>query len=311
MKLFPCTLIVTAFCASLVDELRMLSFPKQAAGGIGQPELKPPTLHRVVDDPIPVPPAEPEDEIPDMECKDSIAWLEAQKILVELFNDDAAFGAMEKAELETGLHHIMEKVSKHIRLDECGVGKLMVQLLAIIAADIDGKVIIESFGSESITSPIMTVALDIPWVVSRKWPVMGLFAQMASRLVSSFPNEAETDGLTTQEIISVAMSFSQGVIDEDWSGIAETSQTFIENAETLIPIAPLGYITSLFAHAAVITKHPEAIENPKHNPAELIMLAQETLRHLVREPGQLLAVLGTRWPLWGMAHLAMNGIAAV
>jgi len=311
MQLFFFMTILTVAECSLVEELRLLNFPKgAAAGGPTQQQLTPPPLNPTVGSPIPIPPATTNEmDVPDLECKHSPVWVTVQQMLALMFQDGAAFGMMEKADLETGLHRIMETAVKEVKTDECGLGKLMIQLLAIISADTDGNVILQSFMSETITSPILTLTLDIPWLAANNWPFIGLFSQMAARRVANAANDPETDGLKTPELIRFATGFSQAIIDEDWKTMNTMSNLFLEHGETLAPLAPLGYITALFTQAAIVSKHPEVVEK-KHNAVELIMLAQDTIRHLVKQPEDFLVMLSTRWPLWGMAHLALNGIKA-
>ena len=65
---------------------------------------------------------------------------------------------------------------------------------------IAGKQIAEN---EHLTSPMMTLLLDIPWMQYQPmWPYFGLLAQMAIKRVQSNQNDVAIDGLGSAELQS-------------------------------------------------------------------------------------------------------------
>jgi len=294
----------TLVAGGLVDDLKALSFPKAGTPPAGPAVGTQPEAAQVetgsnlpADDAmIPV----------DFSCKNSPTWTSVKNAARSALTDDAGFGIIDAQGLEPTLHTIMDIAVQDVKKDECGLGKLMVQLLAILASDSNGLVVQEAFKNESLTSPILTLLLDFPWPEIASWPFMGIFAQIAARRVTFQPNDAEIDGFGNEQIIAFATGLSQAIVDKDWKALMDLSQVFIEQGEQLAAAAPIGYICALFTRAAGIAQRPDLA--PDQSPQELVMLAQMLMKQLIKTPDDFLVLLSTRWPLWGMAHRAMNHI---
>jgi len=78
----------------------------------------------------------------------------------------------------------------------------------------------------------------------------------------------------------------------------EISKVFLEQGDKVAGEVPLGYMTTIFSLAATQLRM-------KENPSDLLQLAQNMMKSMVRTPDDLMIVLSTRWPLWGMAHMCM------
>eukprot|EP00397_Hematodinium_sp_SG-2012_P031694 GEMP01033682.1.p1 GENE.GEMP01033682.1~~GEMP01033682.1.p1 ORF type:complete len:312 (+),score=59.59 GEMP01033682.1:43-978(+) len=289
----------------LVEELRALQFPK--VGETIKVSPVDPSVNSVNTNeaPIKVEPLKVNaNEAPQYEgevkldCSDSPVWNDVRQRLSALFTEESAFGIMAPARIEPTLHRIMETLTAGKPTTDCGVGKLMIQLLAMLAADETSAALTVAMRNETLSSPVMTLVLDIPWETLRLWPFMGIFAQVAARQVTHSPNESKMDGLENAEIVQYAAGLSSAVVERNWNAMHELSKIFLEQGQQLAEEVPLGYITSLFVQAA-------ALFRMKERPLELLVLAQNLLKGIVRTPEDLMAVLSTRWPMWGMAHLSM------
>jgi len=110
------------------------------------------------------------------------AWFTASQKFRYILGADAAFQPLPKqTTLEPALVSILEDLGQLSSDDYCGVGKLNIQLLSILNADSDGKLIKQMFENERLMSPLLTLLLDVPWMSYQPhWPLFGLLAQVSN-----------------------------------------------------------------------------------------------------------------------------------
>merc|ERR1712194_427388 len=226
-------------------------------------------------------------------------WFNVQQKMRYILGADAAFNGLDKQNtLEPALYSVIEDMNLSKNPDVCGIGKLMVQLLSICAMDNDGKVVREQVTkNEQLTSPLLTLLLDIPWSAYQPmWPMFGFLAQMSMRRVLSGVNNELTDGLGTQEMQQFASALNMGIISGDLEALKGLSQAFLDAGEDAINGSPIGFLTAVFTRAAVA--------NTTEESQALFFESQKVVKKMIFSPEDLDTTMSTRWPLWGMAYLA-------
>lgn len=206
--------------------------------------------------------------------------------------------------------------------DFCGVGKLMIQMLSILQADTgDGKSISNMLMAERMVSPLMTLLLDIPWMgYQPQWPLFGMMAQMSIIMGAENGNNAKLDGLDSEELMQFAQAMNVAIVSGNLPALKSLATSFLEAGPEAAAHAPLGFLTCLFARAATaeVPMPPTSMEGEATMPAvvpldpayaqeearQMFHEAQQVLRKLLKDGGELGVTLGTKWPLWGMAYLA-------
>lgn len=233
-------------------------------------------------------------------------WFNIQQKMQYLLPPQAAFALVPDTIMQPGWESMMQDMMQipTLQNDSCGVGKLFVQLMAVLAADNGGEKISEFLkGNEQMTSPLMTLLLDISWdQYQTMWPMFGVFAQMAVRRGSVKSNSVEIDGLVQPEMIQFANAMGMGIQSDDVSGLGQLSKAYLETGAEGMQESPLAFITVLFTRAASASNAEEA--------KEYFLAAQAVVKQLVHNPEDLDVTFTTRWPLWGMAHLAASKIFA-
>jgi len=187
--------------------------------------------------------------------------------------------------------------------DECGLGKLCLQLLSLVSVD-DAQALMQLFSSfEQLASPVLTMLLDVPWAAAAQggWPLFGLLAQLNLRKINS-PGALNTDPIdglsdpTTRsfyEELNVALG-------KDGAALEATAQAFLQKD------APggtaLGPLTAMAAQAAGT---PEL-----RTRAQMLGTLQGGLKQVIADAGELDIALSTRWPLFGLLHVGVDSLVA-
>ncbi|CAD7971629.1 unnamed protein product [Amoebophrya sp. A120] len=227
------------------------------------------------------------------------SWFNVQQKMRYILGPDAAFNGLDKGNtLEPALYSVLEDMQSAGNQDACGVGKLMVQLLSITTVDNDGAVVKTQIeNNEQLTSPLLTLLLDIPWnAYQPMWPMFGFLAQLAMRRVLAGVNNEAVDGLVQPELQQFASALNMGIINGDLEALKALSQAFIDAGEDAIAQSPMGFLTAVFTQAAVANTTEEA--------QMMFFESQKVLKKMIFTPADLDTTMSTRWPLWGMAYLA-------
>lgn len=182
---------------------------------------------------------------------------------------------------------------------ECGYGKLALQLTTFANIE-DVSALSEVLQRhEPISSPILTLLLDIPFVATAQagWPLFGMLAQMSLRKQQAqvMLNDAGADGLDDP----VAQQFFQGLVSAmpnmDLGAMAQLSAQFLENEAK--GGGPFPLFTAMAAQAAV---------SPLEQRLESIQYIQQSFKQVLKDSVGLDVVMSTRWPLWPLLHLAVT-----
>merc|ERR1719188_709643 len=190
-------------------------------------------------------------------------------------------------------------------VDECGFGKLCLQLLSFAAID-DPSVLPQLFsGLEQLASPVLTLMLDIPWALLGQtgFPFFGLLAQLNLRkghVPGAFNSEA-VDGLddpvgrTFQAELTAAL---QGAGSGD--AVEKASAAFLARESKGSALGPL---TAMAAQAATVAGVQERVA--------ILQGLQTGFQQVIGNAGELDIALSTQWPLWGLIHVAVDGFSEV
>lgn len=187
--------------------------------------------------------------------------------------------------------------------NDCGLGKLSLQLLSIISID-DPAALTQVFSSfEQIASPVLTLLLDIPWAALAQagWPFFGLLAQLNLRKAHA-PGALNTeaiDGLGDPVTRTFFVEL-QDALGRDGAALEVAAQSFLQK-ETASGSA-LAPLTAMAAQAAGTPQLPVR--------AQMLGAMQAGMKQVVGNAGELDIALSTQWQLWGLLHVGVDSLAA-
>lgn len=186
--------------------------------------------------------------------------------------------------------------------DECGLGKLCLQLLSFASIG-DPTLLVQLFASyEPLASPVLTMLLDIPWVelAQAGWPFFGLLAQINLRKgeVAGAMNTDAIDGLDDHAARSFKAELSAALAAADGLAVEKAASTFLQADPKGSALGPL---TALAAQA-VAAAPPERVQ--------ILQALQLGFRQVIGSAGELDIALSTQWPLWALLHVAIDSLLA-
>lgn len=208
-------------------------------------------------------------------------------------------GALEGALQELKRANALEPAAA----DECGLGKLCLQLLSVLTMD-DPAGLMQLFGSyEQIASPVLTMLLDVPWVALSQagWPILGLLSQVNLRKAhhsASAINTEALDGLadpaSRQFLEQMGMALQSG----NQAGLEAVASAFLQKEP---PSGnALAMLCALAAQAVATTQVQTRVQ--------LLDALQAAMRQVIGSAAELDIGLSTQWPLWGLSHAAVDSI---
>merc|ERR1712048_1119176 len=155
-------------------------------------------------------------------------------------------------------------------------------------------------GVEQLSSPTMTLTLDIPWIATAQagWPFFGLFAQLNLRAqqVEALVNPVDMDGLETAASQQYYSAIAGAVPSLDIATMAQASVSYIEKPPEG---ATLGVLTAMSGQATVL---------PLQERVRVLQQLQQAFKQVTDTPQALIFMLSTRWPLWTFMHLVITPI---
>eukprot|EP00933_Yihiella_yeosuensis_P053106 TRINITY_DN51296_c0_g1_i1.p1 TRINITY_DN51296_c0_g1~~TRINITY_DN51296_c0_g1_i1.p1 ORF type:complete len:281 (+),score=76.57 TRINITY_DN51296_c0_g1_i1:67-909(+) len=189
--------------------------------------------------------------------------------------------------------------------EECGFGRLAIQLLSVAALEDPGQIAQPIQESNSMANPILTLLLDIPWVATALsgWPFFGILAQLslqkADKLNGIIDLDA-VDGVTDETGKEYFKAMKNAANNGDLVGIAQVSYLFLQEGKTGGGV--LGPLTALASQAAL---QPEVQKR-----MDAVRSLQTALKSALGTAAELEVSLTTRWPLWSLLHLSVDAFAA-
>jgi len=225
-------------------------------------------------------------------------WLKVKQTFQYILGPAAGFVALDKENtLEPAVASIMQDIASlpTENAGECGTGQLMLQLLKVITIDSDGELIGQIKSQDQLSSPILTLLLDVPWTSYQpEWPMFGLLAQAAVRRSQTHTNNEAIDGLVQPELKQIASAMYSAIGDSNLEDLKGLSKAFIDGGAA--QVSPIGFLTAVFAQALTAPTKEEA--------QAMFSDAQIFMKNMITSASDLEATLGSRWPMWGMAYLA-------
>lgn len=187
--------------------------------------------------------------------------------------------------------------------DDCGLGKLCLQLLSMANID-DPAVLAQLFtGLEQLASPVLTMLLDVPWVVTGQsgWPIFGLLSQINLRKqqVPGALNGEEVDGLNEPAGQQLLVDLAGALQSGEPAHLAGAGGSYLQKETRGSALAPL---TAIAAQAY-------SSQDPQQRAAILQSL-QQGFQQVMSTAPELDIALSTNWPLWGLVHLAVDGYSS-
>jgi len=185
--------------------------------------------------------------------------------------------------------------------DECGLGKLCLQLMSFATVD-DPSALVQLFaGLEQVSSPVMTLLLDVPWAATAQsgWPLFALLGTLNMRKshVPGALNSPEVDGLHEQAGMMLQAELSQALQAGDAGALERAGASFLQKDAQGSALAPL---TALAV---------QAIGSPMQERMGLLQTLQAAFKQVIASAPELDIALSTNWPLWGLLQLNMDSFA--
>lgn len=187
--------------------------------------------------------------------------------------------------------------------DECGYGRLAIQLLSLALVDDPVASAQPLQQSSTIANPVLTLLLDIPWVATALsgWPFFGILAQVGhhkvSKLSGMLDNEA-VDQLGQKGSQAFFTEMAAAAQKGDLVGMAEASIMVLQsNAD----VGVIGSLTALATQAAM-----QADVQKRMGQCQAL---QQALRNAIGDARELDIALTTRWPLWSLLHISVDAFS--
>eukprot|EP00927_Polykrikos_kofoidii_P056753 TRINITY_DN5082_c0_g3_i1.p1 TRINITY_DN5082_c0_g3~~TRINITY_DN5082_c0_g3_i1.p1 ORF type:complete len:412 (-),score=83.98 TRINITY_DN5082_c0_g3_i1:64-1299(-) len=248
---------------------------------------------------------------PDFECVSgprSAAWQSVKKRFQDLFKGaSGAYHSVPKETLSAASEGAILDLKTAGALspqasDECGFGKLSLQLVSFASTE-DPSILVQLFGSlEQVASPVLTMLLDVPWAATALsgWPLFGLLNLINLRkheipaLVQSMEELDGTDDPITKSFLAeVVAALASG----DNAALAQAGVAFLKQESKGSALGPL---TGIASQAVGATKPEER--------AAFLQAMQGLFKQVVSSGAELDMALTTQWPLFGLIHTALGGL---
>uniref|UniRef100_A0A7S2NE78 Uncharacterized protein n=1 Tax=Zooxanthella nutricula TaxID=1333877 RepID=A0A7S2NE78_9DINO len=187
--------------------------------------------------------------------------------------------------------------------DDCGLGKLALQLLSFASMEDPTALALLFTGVEQLASPVMTVLLDVPWAATGQtgWPIFGLLSLISMRrgTVPEALNTLEVDGLSDAsgqtfqtELIAALQAGDSGALDRASSAYL---QRLVSPGSALAPLTALA--------AQVVGRSDAGLR------MGMLRTLQGAMQQAIGSAGELDIGLGTHWPLWGLLQMALEPLS--
>eukprot|EP00442_Polarella_glacialis_P012441 CAMPEP_0115096284 /NCGR_PEP_ID=MMETSP0227-20121206/29622_1 /TAXON_ID=89957 /ORGANISM="Polarella glacialis, Strain CCMP 1383" /LENGTH=276 /DNA_ID=CAMNT_0002489969 /DNA_START=88 /DNA_END=918 /DNA_ORIENTATION=- len=237
-------------------------------------------------------------------------WASAKQRFRAIFMIQPAWLPVPKEALTATMQSAVADLNGHSALaphlaDECGLGKLSIQLLSMSAIE-DPAALLQLFSSvEQLSAPVLTLLLDVPWVALAQagWPIFGLLSQINVRKaqLQGALNDDVTDGMQEasaqqfQAELAAALNSQDGI---DGMALQRAAAVYMGSPAKG---SALALLTAMATQAAVA---PDAQER-----VQLLEVLQQGFKQSIGSGAELDVALATKWPLWGLIHMALEMLA--
>lgn len=245
--------------------------------------------------------------LPDLGCTEgphAAVWKDVKQDFRGLFPEG---GPPVKAVARSALVDALDRAMKRLKdanalasdAQECGLGRVSLQLVTFASTE-DPSGLAQLFsGVERLTSPVLTMLLDTNWiqVAQSGWPLFGLLAQISlTKQREGLLSGEQIDGLNDPAARAVFDAFSSALEKEDHGEVVQASAMFL-STEAPEAKSVFGSLTAFAGRAAAL---------PAQERAEALQSMQGAFKQMIGDGVELDAALGTRWPLWGLTHAAVD-----
>lgn len=245
-----------------------------------------------------------ENDSNDLACRKTkhLAWQDMKRLMGAWFGTwSAAVVAKDQGELRELLQVSMTRLQAlHTKVEECGMGRLCMTLLAIAAGEA------EEYSLKlvpSLHSPLLTILLDYPWsVVMRSgWPLFALLAQLHLR------HPRGDDRPTSGHTADYFRALEEGLQRQEPEVLAKLGAEFVEREEKAerqaAAMPALCALGSQLLGADVLSSDEARTE-------QALQHMQSFFREAVRTIDDLQSTVESAWPLWGVLNAAAVQLAA-
>mmetsp|Transcript_42079 Transcript_42079/g.121564 ORF Transcript_42079/g.121564 Transcript_42079/m.121564 type:complete len:290 (+) Transcript_42079:3-872(+) len=187
--------------------------------------------------------------------------------------------------------------------DECGLGRLCLQLMSIAAVEEPAALAQLFQGLEQLASPVLTMLLDVPLAALGQagWPLFGLLSTINLRK-SQIPeviNSVEVDGLADD----AGLFFQSELLNALQAGNAEALNRvgafYLQLDASGSALAPLTALASQTLAASTVGERLAFLDT-----------FQAALKQVIGSAAELDIALSTRWPLWGMTQMSLDALSS-
>jgi len=242
-----------------------------------------------------------EDIYPDLTCKDTqhVEWQEIKGLTAQWFGSwSSGVVAKNKAQLE-GLMDLFTKrlQNLHDKVDECGMGRLCMTLLAISAGQPGSSL----KAAPALHSPLLTILLDVPWsiVMRSGWPLFGLLAQLQRQ-------HHRTDDLPTAGPTAVYLhQLNAALLAQQPEVVSELGIGFVRLQEQ--GSVPPTVMPALCALASQLLS--SGVFDGQARIDEALRHMQGYFREAVNSIDDLQSTVESVWPLYGVLNAAAIQLA--
>lgn len=239
--------------------------------------------------------------------KHTATWQSVKKNFRGIFADGRALLGVPREQLVASLDAAKAELDAAGALgsdatEECGTGKLSLQLLTMSTLE-DPLALAQLFsGVERLASPVMTLILELPWVALAQsgWPIFGLLAQVNQRrMQTQSANAQEIDGLNGKYEPLYLRELFEALAKGDSKQLEESSRIFMSLDGTTG--SALAALTAVAGQAAA--------DRPAQEKLALLEQLQNGFRQTIGSAAELDIALGTQWPLFGLIHFVLDQLA--
>lgn len=237
----------------------------------------------------------------------STVWSATKRQFRQIFQDTLPWQPVARealsATMESGLQILMSAGAMAPQApDECGLGKLTLQLFSFSAVD-EPQVLLQLFAAlEQLASPVLTMLLDMPFagLAQTGWPIVALLAQINLRKQQiGAVNDERVDGVDDMAGRQFQADLLAALAARDGAAAQDAATRYLSaNPQGQSALAPL---TALATQAMA---SPDAQER-----MQLLEVLQQALKQVIGSGAELDLALSTRWPLWGILHVALDAFA--
>lgn len=255
----------------------------------------------------------PVSEIPDdLACEKgahSAAWQSAKTRFRTLLESEDLFGLIPADKIKNTVDGAVADIRAAGGFDksagdECGYGRLAIQLLSLALVDDPVAAAQPLQQSATIANPVLTLLLDIPWVATALsgWPFFGILAQVDHHKVqklSGMLNNEAVDQLDKKGSQAFFAEMAGAAKTSDLVGMAEASIVVLQsNAD----VGVIGSLTALATQAAMQVDVQKRMGQ--------CQALQQALRNAIGDARELDIALTTRWPLWSLLHISVDAFSS-